>query len=214
MEEILDMKNKRNVYFDNAKFVLILLVVIGHFIEPIVNNVTSLKAVFTFIYLFHMPAFVFISGYFAKGEMTIEYLVKILKKFLLPYIFIQLLFIWYTHLIGINVYRFTLALPVYIYWYLFAMAVWNIILMVINSLKVNLKGVILFSVLLGTVAGCFGFVSWKYSLSRIIFFFPFFLLGYYCKGKDVKNVIKNKWLAISIMVIIAICIIIFIKILT
>jgi fucose 4-O-acetylase-like acetyltransferase len=52
-------------------------------------------------------------------------------------------------------------------------------------------------------------VSWKLSLSRIIAFFPYFILGYFYKDINVKFVIKNKWIAIFIVVSISILIIIF-----
>lgn len=56
---------KRDVYWDSLKFFLIALVVIGHFTE-LNNPVGSInRVIFNFIYLFHMPLFVFVSGRFS-----------------------------------------------------------------------------------------------------------------------------------------------------
>lgn len=53
---------QRDAYWDNLKGILIFFVVMGHFlmIYP------SLKLAVYGIYLFHMPAFLFISGYFSR----------------------------------------------------------------------------------------------------------------------------------------------------
>ena len=56
--------NGRNPVYDHAKLTLIFLVVLGHLIEPFIVKSRMLEGVFNFIYVFHMPAFIFISGYF------------------------------------------------------------------------------------------------------------------------------------------------------
>ena len=56
---------ERDTYFDNLKFILILLVVVGHLIEPF-NDEAAMGAIYRFIYSFHMPLFIFAAGYFAK----------------------------------------------------------------------------------------------------------------------------------------------------
>ncbi|WP_426638635.1 acyltransferase family protein [Priestia aryabhattai] len=58
---------KRDAYFDNVKFILIVLVVFGHLLTPFINDEQWLRTLYIFIYTFHMPAFILISGYFAKG---------------------------------------------------------------------------------------------------------------------------------------------------
>ena len=56
---------ERDYFFDNLKAVLIFLVVLGHFLLPI-HGRNYLVVVKRLIYVFHMPLFVFVSGYFAK----------------------------------------------------------------------------------------------------------------------------------------------------
>ena len=61
-------EKQRDNRFDNLKGILIILVVFAHILEqnshyksePILANLYS------FIYSFHMPVFVFISGYFTR----------------------------------------------------------------------------------------------------------------------------------------------------
>ena len=59
------MNKERDYFFDNLKAVLIFLVVLGHFLLPI-HGESVLVVVKRLIYVFHMPLFVFVSGYFAK----------------------------------------------------------------------------------------------------------------------------------------------------
>lgn len=56
---------ERNYLFDNLKFLLIVLVVFGHSLEEI-SLAQDYAIIRAWIYSFHMPAFVFISGYFSK----------------------------------------------------------------------------------------------------------------------------------------------------
>ncbi|KPC98111.1 Acyltransferase family protein [Geobacillus sp. BCO2] len=83
---------ERDYYFDNAKCALMLLVVFGHFLRPYIDGVLWVHSLYTWIFFFHMPAFIFISGYFAKKFHEHGYLQKITKKWLIPYVLFQLLY--------------------------------------------------------------------------------------------------------------------------
>lgn len=61
---------KRIPYFDNARALLIILVVLGHMSSEFIEHDELIADVYLFIYTFHMPAFILISGYFAKKFMN------------------------------------------------------------------------------------------------------------------------------------------------
>ena len=94
----------RNSYFDNAKFILIFFVVFGHFIE--INQGELGKDVYWLLYAFHMPAFIFIAGYFSKKETWKETFKKSLNQFFIVYVFSQPIFTKFvetiSNLVGIN----------------------------------------------------------------------------------------------------------------
>ena len=79
--------NQRNYFIDNAKFLLMVLVVVGHFglkqfYLPQIKHITY------FIYVFHMPCFIFISGFLAKrmnvgGKLRIEKIITIIFLYIL-----------------------------------------------------------------------------------------------------------------------------------
>lgn len=66
----------REIKLDNFKGILIFLVVLGHIVGVSKEGVENIV---NYIYSFHMPAFVFISGYFSKNPS----IKKILNLFLL-----------------------------------------------------------------------------------------------------------------------------------
>ena len=57
--------SERDGRVDGIKWLLIVLVTIGHAIEPALSNPTANK-LYSLIYLFHMPLFIYISGYFVS----------------------------------------------------------------------------------------------------------------------------------------------------
>ena len=79
----------RDHHIDNIKGILILLVVCGHLLSTLQDmNSTFAIGVRTFIYFFHMPGFIFMSGYLAKGFLKKQYK----GEKLLSYAWLYLLF--------------------------------------------------------------------------------------------------------------------------
>nr|WP_259545267.1 acyltransferase family protein [Heyndrickxia oleronia] len=127
---------KRNLYFDNAKLILIFLVVFGHVISPLKRNDDFLFTVYTVIYLFHMPAFILISGYFAKGYRKKGYLMKSVKKILLPYVIFQVIYsIFYFFNGEEQTLTFDFLQPHWSLWFLLSLFCWNIFLYLFARLK-------------------------------------------------------------------------------
>ncbi len=57
---------KRIYLWDNLKFILILLVVVGHFADRYTDSNENMRLLYFIIYIFHMPAFFMVSGLFSK----------------------------------------------------------------------------------------------------------------------------------------------------
>lgn len=60
-------KKQRDALFDNAKFLAIVLVATAHAWEPLMDGSRTTRALYMFVYTFHMPAFIVISGYFSRS---------------------------------------------------------------------------------------------------------------------------------------------------
>ena len=188
-KEICDEKG-RIYYFDNLKFILILLVVIGHAIDPICVNSDLAKSTFLFLYLFHMPLFIFVSGYFAKNVVKTKNKNKIILYLLLFLIFQMLIFLVdrsYNNRVTLTTLTAQNA-P----WYLFSMVIWYIISMKLS--KVNRKVVFVFSVILALIVGYDPKIGDFLCLSRTIVYYPFFYLGLIMEGETIQKSICKKTL--------------------
>ncbi|MFB5194340.1 acyltransferase family protein [Neobacillus sp. KR4-4] len=183
--------SKRSKYFDNAKFILIFLVVFGHLISPLKEEDGILFTLYTVIFLFHMPAFIFISGYFAKGFKKKSYIVKSIKKILLPYFIFQIIYSVYYYLNGQEAsLEFDFLHPHWSLWFLLSLFCWNLLLYVFARFR---WGGFCFSIGLGIAIGFIDDVGSYLSLSRTFVFFPYFLLGFLLNGDQLKKAIRSKY---------------------
>lgn len=170
MQEI----KERNYLLDNLKVILIFFVVFGHTIEYYIKDSKLLMTLYIFIYIFHMPLFIFISGYLSKNFYKMKR--KAVKNLLIPYIIFNM--IWYTAVyIGTKKAMFTVMYPGWTLWYLLSLFFWRIILKYI----VKIKNILLISFIVGIIVGVIPTINGYLSISRTIVFLPFFLLGYYTK---------------------------------
>jgi fucose 4-O-acetylase-like acetyltransferase len=181
----------RSKYFDNAKFILIFLVVFGHMISPYKEQDKILFTLYTVIFLFHMPAFILISGYFAKGFKKKGYLRKTVQKILIPYFIFQIIYSVFYYLVGKeNTLEFDLFQPHWSLWFLLSLFFWNLLLYIFARLKwVGL----LIAVLLGIGIGYIDEAGSFLSISRTFVFFPYFLLGFLLNGEHLKKIIGAKY---------------------
>ncbi|MDL2253448.1 acyltransferase family protein [Ruminococcaceae bacterium OttesenSCG-928-I18] len=176
---------QRNFYFDNAKFLLIVLVVLGHTIStPNFDAGHISQTIYRLIFLFHMPCFVFISGYFSKGD-------KKQKIGRLVYLYLACQTLYY--LVQFIIDPGQAVIPQYIkpqlyLWYFLALIQWKILL----PFWRRLKHPILVSVLVALAAGYDPNIDNTFNLSRMFAMMPFFLLGYYA---DEKHIVKLKELS-------------------
>lgn len=160
----------RDYLLDNYKAFLILLVVIGHFIEPSYEDNALLYAVKWFIFSFHMPAFILISGYFSRRQTSFG---KIVQKLLVPYLAFEVIYyLVYTFLIQKETGLYLLR-PKFSLWYLMALFVWRLITPYVK----RIPHYFLLSVIAGLAAGFLTIPSNFLSIPRILFFYPYFLAG-------------------------------------
>ncbi|PLS02746.1 acyltransferase family protein [Neobacillus cucumis] len=194
--------SKRSKFFDNAKFILIFLVVFGHIISPLKEQDGILFTLYSVIFLFHMPAFILISGYFAKGYKKKGYFIKSVKKILIPYFIFQIIYSVYYFLIGKEEkLAFDFLHPHWTLWFLLSLFFWNILLYAFAKLKwLGFAIAIILGIAIGYVDNAGSFLS----LSRTFVFFPYFLLGFLLNANQLKRVVRAKYaLPIGIFIILA-----------
>lgn len=168
------MAASRDPWLDNAKMGLIVLVVLGHTwaLLPLDGPVGHL---YDFVYLWHMPAFVFLSGYLSRGfthDPTRMW--QLVTTLLVPYLLFEgALGLFRLHVGGEELQDLWLD-PHFPMWYLLALVVWRLVTPLLRPLPGAFPVAVAVSVASGFLVG--EWMSWL-DLPRILGFLPFFVLG-------------------------------------
>lgn len=202
------INTNRNYFMDNLKFLLIILVVVGHFGLKL-SYTPYIKYLTYYIYIFHMPCFIFTSGYFAKrmntgGKLRVDKIMSIMFMYLLFKIAnILLAYVFHEH-ISLNLFRDNSA-P----WYLIALIIWYLSVPMLERIKPAY--LIVGSFLIGLLVGYIGSIKDIFSLSRVFVYFPFFIIGF-CLAEDTLQRLLDKRLrlfASSLMIFILLLVLYF-----
>lgn len=187
---------KRDYKMDNIRFLLIFLVLMGHFMELFKGELTS--DIYKLIYSFHMPAFLFLTGYFAHFDRK-----KIVLNLIYPYILFQILYRAFDALIYKEKDTFTIEFgtPYWLLWYLLVTIFCYLLIPLVDSRNKSSRiTIVVISILLSLLAGYDSSIGYYGSLSRFFSFLPFFLAGYYAAHTEKKKKYPA-WLALVLGVI-------------
>jgi fucose 4-O-acetylase-like acetyltransferase len=167
-------RKQRVPLWDNARWLSITLVVMGHGIQRLTSGSDHALELYIFIYAFHMPAFSIISGYFSKATPPgRRQMIKLVTDILIPYIILQA--IWsVVQFLAEGKKSFNPAEPHWTLWFLVALAIFRVALPYLVLLRWPLLWAVIFSVGVGYLDS----VDSTFSLSRAIALLPFFLLGW------------------------------------
>ena len=196
--------SNRVSYFDNAKFILIFFVVFGHLLYSYIEVDSVVYSFYKIIYTFHMPAFILISGFFAKGFYRKGYVRELTKKLIVPYIIFQLVYSVFYYFLRKDSFQVDIFDPHWSLWFLLSLFCWNVLLFAFTKMRP------LFSILLAFAIGLgVGYIDWisnYLSLSRTFVFFPLFLLGYYLKKEHFYFITKPKAKIVSVFTVLIVTI--------
>lgn len=163
----------RDARLDNAKFILIALVVIGHAIEPLTDYGPS-GALYYWIYFFHMPAFIMISGYLSRSfDASSKRVEKLVLSLAVPY-----LIFWALHQTFYAVERgglpdtLSFLKPTWTLWFLVALFVWRLTVPVWQRLRWPVAISLAVSLFATTTD-----LGTTLSVGRVLSLLPFFVLG-------------------------------------
>lgn len=181
---------ERDVRLDSVKGLLILLVVLGHIIGNCGLGVIN-DRIWHFIYIFHMPLFILVSGYFTSRKSDKKAFWGSLLKIILPLIVFQilsnlLLFVFFHHKLSISF----LLTPYWTLWYLLSLVFWRVIIQyspksLVDKPYLYLACSLVIAVFCGLMP--YGRIL---SIQRTLSFYPFFLWGYYIRQGFIK---KQMW---------------------
>ena len=179
---------------DNIKVVLIFLVVFNHLIAfQLVKVDMVVRYVWYGITIFHMPAFIFISGYLSKKPQDV---LKNVKNLLIPYILGYSL-TWYAYIWTGRSMDYELLRPSgTVMWYVLALFIYRLTIEALGKIRFIVPLSIIFALWAGTRPEFTTYLS----SSRIVVFFPLFVAGYLWKSDytDVVRKFKGKWILILV----------------
>lgn len=177
----------RDTKWDNIKFILITCVVTGHMIYLFLGDSVFAKGIYLWIYSFHMPAFLFLSGMFSKHAIETKNSRRILDYIAIYLLMKSLQSIANYFVSGKVTFRFFWeAGPG---WYALAMAVYIFVSGILKD--VDKRKLLLLAVLAGCMAGYDNHLGDHFASARIITFYPFFLLGLYLEPEKIKRTMKK-----------------------
>lgn len=166
----------RDPWLDNIKYVLITFVVVGHTL-PLVATGTDLHAqVYDFIYFWHIPAFVLVTGHLSRSfTFSRRHLSALVTGLLIPYLVFEsaMRFVvrQWTDTPPEDPYLLNPGWPM---WYLVATMLWRLATPVLRSHWAALPASVAASLWFGAVDA--DWTDWL-DLSRVVGFLPFFTLG-------------------------------------
>lgn len=164
---------ERNYKIDNIRSILIFCVVVGHLLEII-----GFEGLYRSIYIFHMPAFIFISGYCARYDKK-----KILYNLLYPYLLFQILYLVFQTILskGSRTLEIQFTTPYWLLWFLWAAVLYHLCIPLLEGRSKKISWVMVVGALvLSLLAGYVDSIGYYLSLSRFFTFLPYFVMGYYC----------------------------------
>jgi fucose 4-O-acetylase-like acetyltransferase len=181
---------QRDPFFDNAKFFAILLVVAGHAIESL-RDVRFAHAAYLFVYTFHMPVFIVITGYFSRrftfsgGKAR-----KLLTNLAVPYVVFETAYSTYHWAVGHSKFEISLLDPYYLTWFLLALFAWRLSTPVWQQIRFPVAVAVVISLLSGMSQ-----LPDTLEMNRVFGLVPFYVLGLFLKPEHFE-VLKKRWAAV------------------
>ncbi|MFI1695219.1 acyltransferase family protein [Streptomyces bobili] len=171
-----DRRSKqRDAFFDNAKYLAIVLVAIGHSWEPLKGDSRVLQAAYQFVYAFHMPAFILISGYFSRSfDGSPARLKRLVTGVVVPYVVFETAYPLFKQVVDRETETpVSLLDPYYLTWFLCALFIWRLTTPVWKMIRHPLPVALGIAMLASVTPG----VTGSLDLQRVLQFLPYFVLG-------------------------------------
>ncbi|TQK44607.1 fucose 4-O-acetylase-like acetyltransferase [Streptomyces sp. SLBN-118] len=180
----------RDAYFDNAKYLAIVLVAIAHAWEPVMDGSRASRSLYLLVYTFHMPAFILISGYFSRSYAgRPDQLRRLLTGIAVPYVVFEIVYSlfrrWAQHAPEQPI---SLLDPFYLTWFLAALFIWRLT----TPLWRLIRWPVPVALALASLAALTPNIGADLNLQRVLQFLPFFVLGLSLKPEHFQLVRRRE----------------------
>ena len=189
----------RTPIWDNAKGILVVLVVLGHAIQPAAaSGVAFADVLYRSIYLFHMPAFVLVTG-ILTAELTQRRAGRLVTNIAVPYLLFQVF-----QTIEVSILRGSFAplhvlVPRWTLWYLVAVILWR--LSTPLWLALGPWVAVCSALALALLAGLGTGVGHALALDDALGFLPFFVIGLLARTRH-TDLVRRRTVRVGALAII------------
>ncbi|MEU5362443.1 acyltransferase family protein [Streptomyces sp. NPDC005925] len=180
---------QRDAFFDNAKYLAIVLVAVGHAWEPLKGDSRVLEAAYMVVYSFHMPAFIIISGFFSRSfDMRPSRLKRLITGVAVPYILFETAYPLFKRFVNDEPdQKISLLDPWYLTWFLVALFLWRVTTPIWKTVRHPLP----LALAIAMMASMSPEIGDDLDLQRVLQFLPYFVLGLCMKAEHFQMVRRN-----------------------
>lgn len=177
---------RRDAFFDNAKYLAIVLVAMGHACEPLRGDSQAAAAIYITVYAFHMPAFIVISGYFSRSfDASPARLRRLVTGVAVPFVVFEVAYSLFKRWADDDPgYPISLLDPWYLTWFLAALFIWRLTTPLWKVVRWPLPLALAIAVLASVSPD----IGDDLDLQRVLQFLPFFVLGLCLKPEHFRLV--------------------------
>lgn len=182
---------ERNYKYDNIRIFLMALVILGHLLYRVHNH--TVTNFYLIIYSFHMPAFIFLTGLFAKWNFK-----KWISNYVYTYLVFQLLYPPFRYFIvhETEKLKFKPLHPNYTLWYLLCLIMFVPLVPLLAKLvdkkpRVRIACLVI-CIIAATLCGYITYNNKILSWRRYICYLPYFVAGYFVGHGEWEQQIKAR----------------------
>jgi fucose 4-O-acetylase-like acetyltransferase len=181
---------QRDPWLDNAKMALVTLVVVGHAWTLLPDDAVN-RHLYDFLYSWHIPAFVLVTGYLSRGfEWTGVRLWQLVRTVAVPYVLFECAFALFRVYVGGEKLEDLFLDPHWPLWYLPALFLWRLVTPIFR----DLPGGLVLAVVLSLAAGLW--VADTLDLARVLGLLPFFVLGLKATPERLER-LRSRWVVVA-----------------
>ncbi|MGZ3115489.1 acyltransferase family protein [Streptomyces sp. H62] len=190
----------RDAFFDNAKYLAIVLVGVGHAWGQILDGNRTVETLYRVLYTFHMPAFIIISGYFSRSfDLSPQRVRRLVTGVAVPYVVFEVAYALHRRLSEDPGADISLLDPTYLLWFLCALFVWRLTTPLWKTVRRPLP----IALAIAALASVTPTIGNDLNMQRVLQFLPCFVLGLLLRPEHFRLVRRRSVRIMSVPVVAA-----------
>ena len=182
-------ETEREYLFDNIKGIMLFFVALGHTLD-IAKDCSLMLNLMKYVYLFHMPMFAFVTGYFSKNLERARH--RAVPGVLVPYLIVQTVYVAIAMVMinlglasfNTDVFRKSILLPSSAFYYLLCVFFWKAFAKDIFQLRHPL----FFSIIVGLLVSQTDLQDFHQGYGAVLSLLCFFTVGVVCTPEMIQKI--------------------------